>query len=61
MNGRDRGDNIKADLKEIRCGMDSSASRHRSVAGSCKYGNLPSGSIKGGDYQFLKKDSAPWI
>jgi hypothetical protein len=37
------------------------------VANSCAHGNEPSGSIKDGevleslsDYQFLKKDSAPW-
>jgi hypothetical protein len=37
------------------------------VAGSCEHGNEPSGSIKCGkfrdflgDYQLLKKDSAPW-
>jgi hypothetical protein len=37
------------------------------VAGCCEHGNEPSGSIKRGvfsdqlsDYQFLKKDSAPY-
>jgi hypothetical protein len=37
------------------------------VAGSCRHGNAPSGSIKSGDFldylsdcQFLKEDCAPW-
>jgi hypothetical protein len=36
------------------------------VVGCCEHGNEPSGSIKGGefdylsDYQLLKNDSAPW-
>jgi hypothetical protein len=36
------------------------------LAGSCEHSNEPSGSIKGrefiqlNDYEFLKKDSAPW-
>jgi hypothetical protein len=29
------------------------------VAGCCEHGNEPSGSIKGGDFSLLKKDSAP--
>jgi hypothetical protein len=30
------------------------------MAGSCVHGNEPSGFVKNGDCQFLKKDSALW-
>jgi hypothetical protein len=47
--------------------VDSAGSGWDPVAGSCEYGNEPSGSIKGGDgidqlsdCQLLKKDSAAW-
>jgi hypothetical protein len=32
------------------CEEDSSGSGYRLVAGSCKHGNEPSGSIKGGEF-----------
>jgi hypothetical protein len=63
------GGNIRMGLKEIgwRCGLDSTGAGYGPVAGSCEYGNEPSGSIKGGefldwlsDYELLKMDSAPW-
>jgi hypothetical protein len=34
-----------------RCGLDSSGSEQRPLAGSCEHGNEPSGSIK--DREFL--------
>jgi hypothetical protein len=34
----------------VNCGLDSSDSRQGPVAGSCEYGNEPSGSIRGGDF-----------
>jgi hypothetical protein len=33
-----------------RCGLDASGSGYGPVAGSCKHGNEPSGSIKGGEF-----------
>jgi hypothetical protein len=49
------------------CGLDSSGSEYGPVAGSCKHGDEPSGSIKGGEffsscayYWLLKKDSGTW-
>jgi hypothetical protein len=48
------------------CGLDTSGSGQRSVAGCCEHGIEPSSSIKGGefldclsDYKCLKKDLAP--
>jgi hypothetical protein len=32
------------------CGLDSSGSGQEPVAGSCEYGNEPSGSVKGGEF-----------
>jgi hypothetical protein len=37
-------DNIKMDLREVKCGMDSSGSGQGSVAGHCEHGNEPLGS-----------------
>jgi hypothetical protein len=39
-------DNIKTDLKEIWCGLDSAGSGYSPVAGFCEYGNETSGSMK---------------
>jgi hypothetical protein len=39
-------DNIKMDLAEIGCGLDSSGSRKGPFAGSCEQGNGHSGFIK---------------
>jgi hypothetical protein len=63
-------DNIKTEFKENKMqshGLESTGSGYGKVAGSCGYGNDPSGSIKTGEYLdyltdflFLKNDSAPW-
>jgi len=39
-------------------GLDRCGSGYGQMAGTCEWGNEPSGSIKCGE--FLKKDSAPW-
>jgi hypothetical protein len=39
-------DNIKMNLREIECELDSSGSRWGLVLDSCEHGNEPSGSIK---------------
>jgi hypothetical protein len=45
--GRKREDNIKVNLQEVGCeGMD----WIEKVAGTCEYGNEPSGSIKCGKF-----------
>jgi hypothetical protein len=46
-------DNIKMDLREVGCGghgLDQSGSGQGQVAGSCVYGDEPSGSIKCGSF-----------
>jgi hypothetical protein len=45
-------DNIKMDLREVGWGhgLDQSGSGQRQVAGSCVYGDEPSGSIKCGEF-----------
>jgi hypothetical protein len=46
-------DNIRIDLMEVsvaRCGLDSSDSGWRPIAGCCEHGNATSGSIKGGNF-----------
>jgi hypothetical protein len=55
--------NIRKDLKEV--GGEVDRIRYGTAADSCKHGNEPSGSVKGGvfleylsDYQLLKKDSS---
>jgi hypothetical protein len=54
------------DLRETRCGLDSSVSEYEPLAGSCDHGDEPLDFIKGleflhqlSDYQLLKKYSAP--
>jgi hypothetical protein len=45
--------NIKIDLYQTgvgECGLDSTNSGYRPVAGSCEHGNEPSGSIKGEEF-----------
>jgi len=37
--------NIKMDLKEICCGLDSPGSQYVPVASTCEHGNEPPGSI----------------
>jgi hypothetical protein len=65
------GSNIKINFREIGwvrgCGLDSSGSGQRPMAGSCEHGYELTGSIKGGrfldqlnNYQLLKEDFAPW-
>jgi hypothetical protein len=62
------GSNNKIGVKEkAREGVDWIHLAQEPVAGSCVYGNEPSGSIKGveffdmlNDYQLFKKDSGPW-
>ena len=45
-------DNIKMDLEEVGWGkgLDSAGSEYGQVAGTCKHGNEPSGSIKCGEF-----------
>jgi hypothetical protein len=59
-------DNIKVDLRKIRC-KDSSGSEQGPAAGSCEHGKVLFSSVKWWEflewlrnYWFLKKDSAPW-
>jgi len=40
------GDNIKMNVQDVGCGLDLSCSGWGQVAGNCKGGNEPSGSIK---------------
>jgi len=54
LEGPDRWeDNIKMDLQEVVCGghgLDQAGSGYGQVAGTCKCGNEPSGSIKCGEF-----------
>jgi hypothetical protein len=56
---------IRRDLKDIGCGMDSSGSGYVPVAGSCEQGNATSSFIKDGSfserlsYCQLLKDNVP--
>ena len=46
-------DNIKMDLQEVGCGvygLDRASSGYEQMAGTCEYGNEPSGSIKCGEF-----------
>ena len=60
------GDNIKMDLQEEGLGLDRSGSGQGQMAGTCKRGNEPSGSVSCGEFldwkthQVLKKDYAAW-
>jgi hypothetical protein len=45
-----REDNIKMNLKYIRCGLHSYGSGLGPTAGSCEQSDEPSGSIKGGKF-----------
>jgi hypothetical protein len=49
---RRRWEYIKIDFQEVGLGhgLDWSGSEHEQVAGSCVYGNEPSGSIKFGEF-----------
>jgi hypothetical protein len=57
LKGKDHSEDLDADGRIIlqrilnigckRCGLDLSGSGYEPVAGSCEYGNEPSGSIKG--------------
>jgi hypothetical protein len=44
-------DNIEMDLRDVgKCGLNASGSRYGPVADSCEHGNVPSGSIKDGEF-----------
>jgi hypothetical protein len=47
-----RDDNVRTDHGNgvVSCALDSSGSEQGPVAGSCEYGNEPSGCIKGGEF-----------
>jgi hypothetical protein len=43
-------DNIRIDIRETGCGLDSSGSEWGPVTGSCEHDNEPLGSIKGKEF-----------
>jgi hypothetical protein len=56
---RRREDNIKMDLQEVGCaghGLDRSGLGYGQVAGTCECGNVPSGSIKCGQFPDLTEN-----